>query len=195
MNEIHTNNATLPPLETEVVVDPATPGSRIAAYLINVVFTLIAYIPLMVMISSSFNDLPAHRADLSNIGEAFSWTWLIGFLILLVYALLQIRIMSRDGQSFGKKIMKIRLLTTDGTNPGFRGAVLMREIVFNIALTAAASLIGRMLGTGSTAGDIANLVSLLVWLICFIMLFNRSKNRRTLQDYFAKTVVVKLPGK
>lgn len=195
MNEIHTNNATLPPLETEVVVDPATPGSRIAAYLINAVFTLIAYIPLMVMIFSSFNDLPAHKANLSHIGEAFNWTWLIGFLILLVYALLQIRIMSRDGQSFGKKIMKIRLLTTDGTNPGFRGAVLMREIVFNIALTAAASLIGRMLGTGSTTGDIANLVSLLVWLICFIMLFNRSKNRRTLQDYFAKTVVVKLPGK
>lgn len=38
--------------------------------------------------------------------------------------------MSKTGQSFGKRIMKIKVINLDGRNPGFVGTVLIREILF-----------------------------------------------------------------
>nr|WP_257012105.1 RDD family protein [Snodgrassella alvi] len=38
--------------------------------------------------------------------------------------------MSKTGQSFGKRIMKIKVINLDGRNSGFLGTVLIREILF-----------------------------------------------------------------
>ena len=104
----------------------------------------------------------------------------ISGLLLLAYLIYQAVIMSRDGQSLGKKIMKIKVVDLDGYNPGFKGVVLMREIVFNI-ITSVLSLI-PFLGV---------LVSFGVSIALLVMIFLDSNDRRTLQDMLAKTMVVK----
>ena len=96
--------------------------------------------------------------------------------------------MSRDGQSLGKKIMGIRVLKSDGSNPGFGGTVLIREVAWSFIVGII--VIAVMLAVNETGGD---LVSLLMAFINFIMLFSVKRDRRTLYDMLADTVVVQLP--
>ena len=64
-------------------------------------------------------------------------------------------------------------------------------------ITIAAMIIGYVAvllsgAPAATAEAIANALTLSASLVCFIMLFNKQKSRRTLQDYLAGTVVVQL---
>ena len=95
--------------------------------------------------------------------------------------------MSRDGQSLGKN-MGIRVLKSDGSNPGFGGTVLIREVAWSFIVGII--VIAVMLAVNETGGD---LVSLLMAFINFIMLFSVKRDRRTLYDMLADTVVVQLP--
>lgn len=202
MNENHTEQQ-YRPSEEVVDVEIATPASRIIAYLLNTVFTVIAFVPCIaafVMLLDG-GDVPASEEEYAYFIEAADWgnVWFSsGLLVLAVYTVVQCWMLSRSGQSLGKKIMKIRLLKNDGSNPGFWSAVMVREVGFNIVLTLAAMvpayLLAFMAGKdGFTADNITNLLSMIVWLVCLSMLFNPDKNRRTLQDYFANTVVVRVP--
>ncbi len=181
-------------------VAPARAGKRIAAYLINVILTLLAYAPLLIAIVVWPSNSYIERTQGLEALAASDWLMpglLIGFLVLLAYIIIQVRMMSKHGQSIGKKIMHIRLLKTDGTNPGFWGAVMLREVVYNIMLTIAAMIIGYAVvllsgAPAATADVIANVLTLSASLACFVMLFNKQKSRRTLQDYLAGTVVVQL---
>ncbi|MDO4907910.1 RDD family protein [Neisseria sp.] len=192
-----------------VDVEIAGAGRRIAAYLINILLTLLAYVPLIAGIISALPEGVFSQGAAGNeeavagmLAEADwsgSWIW-FGLAVMAVYGLGQIWLMSRSGQSFGKKIMQIRVLKSDGRNPGFWGTVVLREILFNIIVTFAAMIAGYLLALAAgsstlTADTIGNVLSFVPWIICLFMLFNKSKNRRTLQDMLADTVVVRLPGK
>lgn len=206
MNEMASNRETDGGI---VDVDIAGAGRRVAAYLINILLTLLAYVPFIAgMISALpegvFSQIAAGNEEavagmLAEADWSGNWIW-IGLLVMAVYGLAQIWLMSRSGQSFGKKIMKIRVLKSDGRNPGFLGTVVLREILFNIIVTFAAMIAGYLLALAAgssalTADTIGNVLSFVPWIICLFMLFNKSKNRRTLQDMLADTVVVSLPGK
>ncbi|WP_422109464.1 RDD family protein [Achromobacter xylosoxidans] len=108
--------------------------------------------------------------------------------VYLVFGIVQLYYMSRDGQSLGKKIMGIRVLKSDGSNPGFEGTVLIREVVWALAVGVVVTIVS--LAISDTGG---NLISLLIAFINFIMLFSVKRDRRTLYDMLADTVVVKLP--
>lgn len=185
--------------EAVVEVDIATAGRRIAAYLLNTLFGLAACIPFagifLPLMSGTDNPGPEKLAQID-------WNMPLlaaGILSILVYCIVQVWMMSSRGQSIGKRIMKIRVLKTDGTNPGFWGTVMVREVLFNIVVTLASMIVGYLVvlaarGSAQTAEIITNVLGQLPLLICFVMLFNRSKNRRTLQDMMAGTVVVRLPA-
>ena len=130
---------------TPIDVAPARAGKRIAAYLINVILTLLAYAPLLIAIVVWPSNSYIERTQGLEALAASDWLMpglFAGVLILLAYAIVQVRMMSKHGQSIGKKIMHIRLLKTDGTNPRFWGAVMLREVVYNIMIAIAALLIG-----------------------------------------------------
>lgn len=203
MYENHQQNL---PLSSEEVIDVeiATPKSRIVAYLLNTLFTVLAFVPIFlafIMLSVSANTEMTAEENFAYLVGTTDWgnIWIgVGLLILLGYTVVQCWMLSRHGQSIGKKIMKIRLLKNDGTNPGFWYAVMVREVGFNVVLTLAVMVVAYLLvfmagKDGFTADYIANSLSTVVWLVCFSMLFNPAKNRRTLQDYFANTVVVRVP--
>jgi len=105
---------------------------------------------------------------------------IIGFTFVasIIYTIWQICWMTKYGQSIGKRLLKIRVIRTNGDNPGFIHNILLREIVYGFI----ASIISMMtLGFGS-----------LIFLFIPCMVFATSWHRRTLQDFLAGTIVVKV---
>ena len=180
----------------------ASLGRRTAAYLINSFLTCLFGIPVTILGTLQFlayikspqlNDM----AFLSMYAETNSWFY-IALIAFLVYGVVQIWMMSRYGQSIGKRIMNIRVIKTNGTDAGFIGTILLREILFNIVVVIVAgilgSLAGLLLGDNANA-TVSNLVQSALWITCFVMACDPKRDRRTLQDMLADTVVVALPPK
>lgn len=195
------------PEENQVEVTIASPSLRIGAAVLNILFSIIAAIPMLITLIL----LLINRADqLKNFNEnnpevVFNLlssvfghpAFLLSVLVYLVYGIWQIVIMSKHGQSLGKRLLKIKVIKSNGDEAGFIGTVLLREVVFNIAASIIVVLImmiiGALVSQATVINALSNLISWLPNLICLIMLFNIKRDRRTLQDYVADTVVVKLP--
>ncbi len=93
----------------------------------------------------------------------FGFLLVIGFIVIVVY---QLSLLSREGQTLGKRAMNIRIVMyNDGSNPGFGRAVGLRVIV---------------------NGLLANIP-----FYAFVdILFTFGAERRCLHDYIAGTKVV-----
>lgn len=174
----------------EIEVTVAGAGSRILAALLNQLFTfLILLIPFAGLIVFAVKNEGRIVGSEEIVGLLLGMTsfW-VGLAGILAYTVIQIYYMSRDGQSLGKKIMRIRVLKTDGRNPGFVGTVLVREIAWSVLVAIIAAVIGLAVGDNGE-----NAINLLAFLANFVLLFMVKRDRRTLYDILADTVVVKLP--
>ncbi|HFB2680362.1 TPA: RDD family protein [Neisseria gonorrhoeae] len=174
----------------EIEVGIAGAGDRILAALLNQLFTfLILLVPFVGLIAFAVKNEGriGGREEIFGLllGMTSFWVGLVG---ILAYTVIQIYYMSRDGQSLGKKIMRIRVLKTDGRNPGFVGTVLVREIAWSVLVAIIAAVIGLAVGENGE-----NAINLLAFLANFVLLFMVKRDRRTLYDILADTVVVKLP--
>ncbi len=186
-------------------VQIASAGSRIAAYLINMIAQLLAVSPIIWSLvkplfpdpnvwmnkidsASTEAEMEALFAEyMQSVDMSLFYT---GLFIFIAYAIWQIMMMSKRGQSLGKQIMGIAVIKEDGSPAGFMGVVLLREGLFLFAIMILASLIS--IATGSQ--ELVDLFNYVPWLVCLVMIFT-NKDRRSLQDMIAKTVVVKLPSK
>lgn len=174
----------------EIEVGIAGAGDRILAALLNQLFTfLILLIPFAGLIVFAVKNEGRIVGSEEIVGLLLGTTsfW-VGLAGILAYTVIQIYYMSRDGQSLGKKIMRIRVLKTDGRNPGFVGTVLVREIAWSVLVAIIAAIIGLAVGDNGE-----NAINLLAFLANFVLLFMVKRDRRTLYDILADTVVVKLP--
>ena len=192
MSEI--NLSDLP--KTEIVdVHIASVWSRVAAYLLNYLFNVIIFLPYYYILYteataiSKQKNIPftpdlitsvSMRADMAQVGG-------LSTIVYLIVGIVQLYYMSRYGQSLGKKIMGIRVLKSNGSNPGFLGAVLVRELAWGLIVLVILISAYFVLKVNIL------ICSLLILLINFIMLFSVKRDRRTLYDMLADTVVVKLP--
>jgi uncharacterized RDD family membrane protein YckC len=97
-------------------------GARLAAALVDAVLFGVSMLPGFVLGGA----LAAAGAS-----EEISLSALAGFFVgPILLALYTIHILVRDGQTLGKKAMKIRIVNyDDGGNPGFKGVILMRGFV------------------------------------------------------------------
>lgn len=174
----------------EIEVGIAGAGDRILAALLNQLFTfLILLVPFVGLIAFAVKNEGRIVGSEEIVGLLLGMTsfW-VGLAGILAYTVIQIYYMSRDGQSLGKKIMRIRVLKTDGRNPGFVGTVLVREIAWSVLVAIIAAVIGLAVGDNGE-----NAINLLAFLANFVLLFMVKRDRRTLYDILADTVVVKLP--
>ncbi|ARC11958.1 RDD family protein [Neisseria meningitidis] len=174
----------------EIEVGIAGAGDRILAALLNQLFTfLVLLVPFAGLIAFAIKNEGRIGGSEEIFGLLLGMTsfW-VGLVGILVYTVVQIYYMSRDGQSLGKKIMRIRVLKTDGRNPGFVGTVLVREIAWSVLVAIIAAVIGLAVGDNGE-----NAINLLAFLANFVLLFMVKRDRRTLYDILADTVVVKLP--
>lgn len=196
--------------QIEVIIAP--PDLRIGAVLLNSLFTFIAFIPLILLPIVSILIFPPHSRTigLSNQPNSLQTTFgysaiiLLAYLVPLIYCIWQIVMMSKYGQSLGKRLLKIKVIKSNGDEAGFVDTVLQRELFYSIASfiiiffttvlveTISNALIQKYIIMGSSL-ILAFFIYSLPNLICLIMLFNIKRDRRTLQDYVADTVVVKLP--
>lgn len=174
----------------EIEVGIAGAGDRILAALLNQLFTfLILLVPFVGLIAFAVKNEGRIGGREEIFGLLLGMTSFgVGLAGILAYTVIQIYYMSRDGQSLGKKIMRIRVLKTDGRNPGFVGTVLVREIAWSVLVAIIAAVIGLAVGENGE-----NAINLLAFLANFVLLFMVKRDRRTLYDILADTVVVKLP--
>ncbi|WP_037586493.1 RDD family protein [Stenoxybacter acetivorans] len=198
--------------EQELEVELASAGERIGAYVLNNIINMaVLLIPFAFIVVGIYKQAAASRggyADDTPI-SFFHGAVLIGVLYI-PYCIWQLVWMSKYGQSIGKRIVGIKVIKSNGENPGFVGTVLLREVVFILIVGFIASIIGFVAGfVGAVSGvsGVSNngygFVPLMVnvaigwtpWLICLIMLFQTKTWRRTLQDYLAGTLVVKAEKK
>lgn len=192
MSEI--NLSDLP--KTEIVdVHIASVWSRVAAYLLNYLFNVIIFLPYYYLLYTEAaaiakqKNIPftpdlitsvSMRADMAQVGG-------LSTIVYLIVGIVQLYYMSRYGQSLGKKIMGIRVLKSNGSNPGFLGTVLVRELAWGLIVLVILISAYFVLKVNIL------ICSLLILLINFIMLFSVKRDRRTLYDMLADTVVVQLP--
>jgi len=217
-------------------VELASPWQRIAAYLINItIYKLILYIGMHVYNSRFENEYRIPESIGNSFGLWFfpddDSIQLIHFLLNFIFAdgsydgsydsfyvfwdilcpiflffIWQAVQMSLTGQSIGKKLMKIRVISTSGQSSGFAIIVFNREIIFNVITSIIFVLVLLLIGIILTELKPTEIISILFFIsifllflykflfpfICFIMLFIKKTNYRTLQDYLAHTVVVKV---
>ena len=200
MSEWDLNQASAPSA-LEVSIAPL--GRRFVAYLINGFLTLLLIVPatigavLRVLKYTGQGEIK----ELSVLSQYAEMQYLfdITLIILPIYALLQIWMMSRHGQSIGKRLMNIRVIKTNGTDAGFMGTVLLREVLFNIILGIVGSIVGMLVallfGNQSSGEIVSNLVQSALWITCFVMACDTKRDRRTLQDMLANTKAVALQNK
>ena len=182
--------------ETEafVEVDIAPPLRRIGAYLLNTLFQILATIPLIIAIASVVRQSQVLDQVLDIESPAFwelviqqnSGWLLLGAVLLIALGIVQAALLTSRGQSLGKMICRLKVVKTDGSDAGFVGAVLLREIVFWVGIAIAGGIISALTGWQDWLNNLAMLV-------CLVQLC--VGNRRTIQDMLAGTVVIKLPPK
>jgi len=146
----------------------ATAGSRLAAILIDAALML----PLVVgsFFLAQLIDSPTGGRPPS--AERAGWMLYIGFIAyFLGAAIYQMVMLSKRGQTLGKRTMKIRIVKLDGSGPGFLHAVLLRLLVN--ALPSAIPVVG-----------------VLYPLVDYLFIFRA--DRRCLHDRIAGTRVVQV---
>lgn len=190
------------PSQADVGIDMefrlASPWKRIGAYILNSLIGLVAVIPMLLsLIPFLENKQGDNTAILTSLGMGIVASLILG-LGLLAWQTIW---MTQRGQSIGKRIVGIKVVDLNAQNPGFVGTVLLREVVYSLILLVAVIVLGVIFGIimaiGGTLENIERYTSLfdligyLPTLVCTAMLFNKKNQRRTLQDYLAKTMVVK----
>lgn len=171
--------------------------------------------PLQVWFLSDFGDYKPIN-DLGNLiflDDIYNPTLLLIYIVLpiLLFRLVQTILMSKKGQSIGKLIMGIKVINYNGKKAGFARLVLVREVIFICLISMLLynkffsinyfkRIINEIFYTNFFSSSdllyyklylkLMNCIDPIV-IICVIMLFIARSNRRTLQDYFAGTIVVK----
>lgn len=173
--------------EKETEVELASPWNRIAAYFINTLLTSIVVTPGIIFLIIEM--IRSKSISYNLIGPVL---WIM--IPLSIYGIWQIILMSKTGQSLGKRMMNIKVIGMDGRNPGFVGTVLLREVVFNIIASIVSLILSfifiYLFNFPETLTS--NVFDYLVPIILLVMLFRKKTLHRTLQDFLARTIVIKV---
>lgn len=103
----------------------APSGTRLAAVLLDGLVSLPAAIPLWI---GMFLNASAKRTG-EEAGTGAAVAMGVGVLLLLAIVVYQIYLLSTEGQTLGKRWMKVRVTSLDGSNPGFVRVFLLRAVV------------------------------------------------------------------
>lgn len=175
----------------------ANPIERITAIILNGMLGALSVSPLAWEIYQyqlkgtewGFRTLGLHLWEYVIVAVMQSDMGKIGLLGLLLYFAFQAILMSLTGQSLGKKLVGIRVITLQTRKAGFYHAVLLREIVFNLVCIFLIGMILMALGLDDNVGAIG-----LLWLpyvASLSKLSDEQDNCRTPQDKLAGTAVVR----
>lgn len=180
----------------ETEVELASPWRRMGAYIINTLLSIAVFLPIAPALFAIWTG-SAPELNYTSLGMGTLASIVLG-LGLLIWQCIW---MTQRGQSVGKRLLGIKVVDLNGNNPGFVGTVLLREVVYGLLVMVFAFIIGAVIGvffglTGNLEGieaysTLFDLIGYIPTIVCTIMLFRTQTLRRTLQDYIAKTIVIK----
>ncbi|MBI2379936.1 MAG: RDD family protein [Gammaproteobacteria bacterium] len=160
-----TNNPYATP-EASLVTESATVladrGTRLGAAIIDGLIMMALVLPVMYV--SGYFAL-AMAGEQPSLATQLGWS-LLGFT---AFVLVQGKFLAQSGQTIGKKLLKIRIVTLEGDKPEFKKLVGLRYLVPQ--LIAAIPLVGPVFG-------LANVLAIF------------GAERRCIHDYIAGTRVV-----
>jgi uncharacterized RDD family membrane protein YckC len=114
-------------------------GSRLGAYLVDVLVLLIpAAILAVLVIGGTFDD---DSSAWEVVGTSILYLVLVSAVVLLYAPLLMMRQGERNGQTLGKQLVGIRVVRDNGEPFGFGWAALREVVVKNLAVGIASSII------------------------------------------------------
>jgi len=147
-------------------------GSRLGAYLLDQLIAFVLILPgLWKLLQPFMKDLEAGNAPtpeelLANIAPALP----LLIIPLLAFVIVQVVMLVKNGQTIGKKMLGIRIVKLDGSNPSFTNVIIMRGIL--------PGLIGGIPMVGPAFS-----------LIDVLLIFR--EDHRCVHDMIAGTIVVK----
>lgn len=102
---------------------PAENSQRLSSALLDLVFLLVVISPVGIV----HRDV---RAGLGECSSAFCYGMVGWIVALMVFAGFQVYGLMSRGQTWGMRIVKIRVVGRSGFRAGFYRAVFLRELVF-----------------------------------------------------------------
>ena len=151
--------------EEQIELESLTLASRGSRFVARFIDNLVTGVPIT-LLTMGISDDPNEPVTVTT----FMVVLLV--LVLLVIAL-QLFLLVRDSQSIGKKLMRTKIVRTDGSRAGGARLIFMRELSF------------QLVGAIPTFGPFINLIS-----VCLIF----GEQKRCGHDYVAGTKVVTVPG-
>lgn len=148
----------------------ASRGSRLGAALLDGLIGLVLMVPGLIVLFSKIDLKPGERPDVLELLQVDSTATLLLAAAALLYWVVQAILLSTQGQSLAKKMIGIRIVKLDGSEPGFVGAFLLRSFVP-----------GLIYQIPYAVGSIFSLVD---------VLFIFGEERRCIHDYMAGTRVI-----
>lgn len=149
-------------------VEAATRLSRLGAALIDLVLQLAPLAPIFLLLPGAMLTGRMGMLLVGLLAAAAVWVALL---------ITQIVFLVKNGQTIGKKVMGIRMITSEGEIPSLWRVFLLRWLPF-VVTAATIELIFKVRGLG-------NLIHLVDALLIF------QPTRRCLHDLFADTHVIK----
>jgi uncharacterized RDD family membrane protein YckC len=106
----------------EVTVEPASRGIRLGAAILDIVIFTIAYLPLMISISSN----PMAIMDPATFMSAMGLLTIAAYLVLIGITIVFVH---RNGQTIGKKLVGIKVVRSDGSRASLGRIFWLRNFV------------------------------------------------------------------
>jgi uncharacterized RDD family membrane protein YckC len=156
---------------SEFVPSLASRGSRLGAVLLDQLFVLILLLPgLWQLLQPFMKDMQAGRSPTpEEIVAQLAPALPLLIIPILVFVIVQIVLLVKHGQTVGKKLLGIRIVKLNGSNPGFVSVIIMR------------SFLPGLIGGIPAVGPFFSLVNVL-------LIFR--EDRRCIHDLMAGTIVV-----
>lgn len=170
----------------EIEFTLASPKTRIKARLLNYLFDVLLFLPSIILAIIINNS-----AQTSNAMRYTTLVFGINIIAIIIFYIYQLILMCKYGQSLGKRICNIRVIKTDGSNPGFFGYCIRREFLYYFIINCISTI---FIYNKDLFDLMSSVISFICFIICFIMLF-KHKQHRTLQDLLAKTLVIQCEPK
>ncbi len=177
----------------------AAPATRFYAYLIDwVVGGILCALPAVLMYGglTKRNDVFTDLYVFPALGFDRAWSYLAGGLCIAAAIIYFVYIpwKKNPGQTFGKKIMKIKVVNNDGSTASFR-SLFIREFVGMMIVESGAIVVGayfRQIATLLLSYDVDywwQLIGNFLLIVSGILVFSTASHR-ALHDYLAGTKVI-----
>lgn len=194
--------------DDKIEIELAGGWERIGAVLLNYIFSTLTMLPFMIHFFISLASVMAEDGNSIEKPPSFMAFWWL--LIPIGFQIYQLVLLSQHGHTLGKKLLNLKIIRQNGEVAGFVHGFLLREAVYQFAISTVLGILSALLTPfllpdftqdAVKPEDIMNLygtmmlinfLGILSPVICFIMLFAQ-REKRTLQDFIADTVVIKIP--